>query len=152
MTDEYKQWEKLATLEKIYIATHPQHAIAIRDSKKNAFSETKKRFGHNGHNDDSDAFRHCYWSSILARELGFQHALEFTSAHESRTDNPLSEKTMDLHNNFVGLNIGKQFIHIVPGIGEYFESDKELSDRCYKAYKEGKLKISPTAKMSTSRY
>jgi len=142
MADVYKEWERLNAMEKIYIATNPHHAFAIRESKKKAFSESLKRFGHNGHNDDSDAFRHCFWSAILSRELGFQKALQFTTFHESRSDNPPAEKEMDLHNNFVGLNIGKQFIHIAPGVGEFIESDKEISDRCYKAYQEGKLKVS----------
>ena len=64
MADEYKQWEKLTPMEKLYIATNPHHAFAIRASKKKAFAETLNRFGHNGHNDESDAFRHCFWSSI----------------------------------------------------------------------------------------
>ena len=59
---------------------------------------------------------------------------------------------MDLHNNFVGLNIGKQFIHISPGVGEYIESDKELSDRCYKAYSEGKLKIALSKVVKKPKY
>jgi len=34
-------------------------------------------------------------------------ALRYTSAHEDFADNPTDEKTMDLHNNAVGLKIGR---------------------------------------------
>lgn len=59
---------------------------------------------------------------------------------------------MDLHNNFVGVNIGKQFIHVAPGVGEYIESDKELSNRCYQAFTEGKLKVVLSKNVKKSRY
>ena len=56
-----------------------------------AFAETQRRVGIDGHNDKSDAFRHCFWSAILSRELGFMNALEFTTAHESSPTNPPNE-------------------------------------------------------------
>ncbi|WP_433963224.1 DUF6973 domain-containing protein [Vibrio parahaemolyticus] len=36
-----------------------------KKAKDVAFFETESRFGINGHNDKSDAFRHCYWSARL---------------------------------------------------------------------------------------
>jgi hypothetical protein len=44
---------------------------------------------------------------MLARDLGYQNALQFTNAHESDPRNPPQEKAMDLHNNSVGLSIGR---------------------------------------------
>lgn len=146
MASDYEQWERLTLMEKLYITSHPQHAYAIKASKGKAYSETKNRFSYNGRNDASDAFRHCYWSSILSRELGFFNALDFTASHESGDKNPQAEKNMDLHNNLVGLKIGKQFIHVSPGVGAWIESDKELAGRCYKAYTNGQLQISPASK------
>jgi len=32
MADVYKEWERLNVMEKIYIATNPHHAFAIRES------------------------------------------------------------------------------------------------------------------------
>ena len=52
-------------------------------SRDIAYSETTKRFGHNGRNDKSYAFRHCFWSATLSRDIGYKNALEFTNAHES---------------------------------------------------------------------
>ena len=103
----YDQYKHLTLEEQRYIKSHPQHAWSIKESKEIAFEETKKRFGMNGKNDRSDAFRHCFWSAILSRDLGYDAALKFTNAHESDPRNPADEKAMDLHNNAVGLSIGR---------------------------------------------
>lgn len=93
--------------EKRYVKRHPVNSYKISECKNKAMTETRKRFGHNGRNDKSDAFRHCYWSALLAREIGYQQALEFTKLHESVPGNDLKEKAMDLHNNSVGVDIGR---------------------------------------------
>jgi hypothetical protein len=106
-TSVYDQYKNLTPQEQLYIRSHPHHAFAIKEAKEIAITETRKRFGFNGHNDRSDAFRHCFWSAMLARDLGYQNALQFTNAHESDPRNPPQEKAMDLHNNSVGLSIGR---------------------------------------------
>ena len=102
--------------------------MILKDAREAAFMETIRRFGRNGHNDKSDAFRHCFWSAILARDIGFQDAMRFTTAHESSPKNRLEERRMDLHNNRVGLDIGR-----ASGTNE------SLSDRCMAALRAGKL-------------
>lgn len=126
----YDQFKQLTPHEQQYITAHPHHAFAINSSKEAAFRETKMRFGFNGRNDKSDAFRHCFWSAILAREIGYSGALQFTTAHESSSLNPKDEKEMDLHNNGVGLSIGR--------IGG---ADQALSQRCMAALMVGQLKV-----------
>lgn len=105
-TSAYDQFGRLTPQEQAYIQSHPHHALTIKEAKETAFAETKARFGRNGHNDKSDAFRHCFWSALLARELGYAKALTFTTAHESSPTNVPAEMAMDLHNNRVGLHIG----------------------------------------------
>ncbi|MBK7708626.1 MAG: hypothetical protein IPJ30_23425 [Acidobacteria bacterium] len=86
-----------------------------------------------GHNDRSDAFRHCFWSAILSRDIGYYWAKSFTTAHESNPGQPPEEKEMDLHNNSVGLNIGF-----------YYSSRLEHGadrDKCFKALQNGELKV-----------
>ena len=129
MTKLYDQYQNLTLKEKQYIRMNPHHAYAIKESKGIAFSETKKRFGFNGRDDKSDAFRHCFWSAILSRELGYQNALKFTTAHESSPKNEELAKEMDLHNNSVGLLIGS-----TGGTNEL------LSQRCAEALRTHKLK------------
>lgn len=130
MTSAYAQYKNLTLQERQYIRSHPHHALSIERSRDVAFTETKKRFGHSGRNDKSDAFRHCFWSAVLAREIGYQSALRFTNAHESDPRNPPAEKAMDLHNNSVGLSIGR-------GGG----SNTHLSGRCIAALLSGQLKV-----------
>ncbi|MBD8512091.1 hypothetical protein L6J37_04400 [Photobacterium sp. WH77] len=84
----------------------------------------------NGRNDASDAFRHCFWSALMARDLGYMNAQRFTNAHESSPDNPFMEKKMDLHNNDVGLRIGARG-----------GSDSSLSNACMAALQGGELMI-----------
>jgi hypothetical protein len=126
----YKQYTKLTLEERQYLGTHPHHAMTIEQSTKDAYQETQRRFGRNGRNDKSDAFRHCFWSAILARELGVDNALRFTSAHEAHADNDPAEKEMDLHNNKVGIGFGKNA-----------GTNQELSFRCMFALNGGQLKI-----------
>jgi len=130
MTSTYDQYNNLTEKEKSYIKANPHHITTIKESKGAAYSETKKIFGVNGRNDKSDAFRHCFWSALLSKDLGYTNALKFTTAHESSPHNPTNEKAMDLHNNKVGLSIGqnKKSLNI-------------LSLQCQAALKNNKLKV-----------
>lgn len=125
----YDQVKKLNSNEQHYIARHPHHAFAITQAFIKSVDEEKKRFGINGWNDEADAFRHCFWAAILARDIGHFSALLFTNAHESASDNPQEEKEMDLHNNRVGLLIGRTG-----------GSDQMLASSCMAALISGQLR------------
>jgi len=135
----YEQWSNLTPAEKAVIAAMASNPLTatkipfIKLSKDTAFNETTRRFGFNGRNDESDAFRHCFWSSVLSRDIGYFWAKAFTDAHETNPNNPPDEKEMDLHNNSVGLKIG--FFYFIP------DSNGSLSDKCYKALQNGELKV-----------
>lgn len=135
----YEQWSNLTPAEKAVIASmaaNPLTAVKIpfiKLSKDTAYNETIRRFGRNGRNDRTDAFRHCFWSSVLSRDIGYFWAKAFTDAHETNPDNPADEKEMDLHNNSVGLKIG--FYYFIP------DSNTNLSDKCNKALENGELKV-----------
>lgn len=118
----YAHITQLNSREWHFIATRPHHAAAIADASRKAISETEKHFRKNLKTDKSDAFRHCFWSAILARDIGFVDALQFTTVHEEKKSNPAREKEMDLHNNKAGLLIGKTG-----------GSDKKLAERCMSA-------------------
>jgi len=107
MPNAYNIYRNLTPKERNYITSHPHHILLIKDAKELAIKETRKYFLINGRNDKSDAFRHCLWSAILAKDIGYHNALVFTNAHESDPQNPKNEKKMDLHNNSVGLLIGR---------------------------------------------
>jgi hypothetical protein len=128
--DPYQQFKHLTPAEQDYVKRHPMHVPAIKRSRDLAFAEARRTFGINGHNDESDASRHCFWSAILTRDIGYQYALAFTTAHETSPTNPPAERAMDLHNNAVGLEIGRQG-----------GSDPSLSNACMAAWKAGRLKV-----------
>jgi len=120
----------LSSSEKIYLMMYPEQAMTISDAAQKAFAETKRRFGRNDRNGLGDAFRHCLWSAMLSRDIGFTGAMRYTLAHEEFTNNPPLEKDMDLHNNLVGLKIGLAKT-----------TDAILSDRCMSALRSGQLKL-----------
>ena len=68
----YEQWNNLTPAEKAVITAltlrNPAAPLIIKNSKDVAFNETTAKFGYNGRNDKSDAFRHCFWSATLARD------------------------------------------------------------------------------------
>ena len=128
MASLYEQYQQLTPQEQAYLRNNPHHAMILKDAREAAFAETLRRFRRNGHNDQSDAFRHCFWSAMLARDIGYSDAKRFTSAHESSPKNRLDEKRMDLHNNQVGLDIGRSK-----------GSNAILSARCMSALRAGKL-------------
>lgn len=126
------QLTRLNSEERVYLLMYPEHASLIKAAVKRAVDETQRRFGGNNWNDAGDAFRHCFWSAILSRDLGYMHALRYTTAHETFPGNPAKEKAMDMHNNAIGLKIGRAG-----------GSDQILSDRCAAAMRSGELKVAP---------
>jgi hypothetical protein len=133
MAGWYERWSKLTKGEQYYLFLHPWHADDIEDAANKALSEAAHRFGQGSlHNGSGDAFRHCYWNALLARDIGKDNALEFTTAHENRPGNPADERAMDLWNNAVGANIGA---------ASAMFSDAVLAAQSLDALNNGKLKV-----------
>lgn len=130
MTTYSDAFNKLTASEKIHLAMFPEQLAVIKRSSQRALLESKLRFPGNRRNTPGDAFRHCFWSALLARDIGYASALRYTNAHEAFPDNPPDEKTMDLHNNAVGLNIGR-----------FGGPNRILILRCTEALCSGRLKI-----------
>ena len=61
---------------------------------------------HTSHNNEADAFKHCYMQAELTLWLGRFIAKIIGDMHENKPDNPPEEKKMDLYNNSVGRQIG----------------------------------------------
>jgi len=104
-----------------------------------AYDLTQDRFGRNGHNDKSDAYRHAAWNIFI---VGFTNDIEWarlwTNAHEyGASSNPYWEKAMDLHNNYVGRNYADSY--------NISTSSSITTTRsvCDKAYFSGQLKYLP---------
>lgn len=79
--------------------TNPFDCGKVKGCRDDAFNATVKKFGRQGHNDTSDAFRHCYWSCCMAQKIGAEEAKRFGDAHENFPGNPCEERDMDFYNN-----------------------------------------------------
>lgn len=120
----------LTVIEKTYLLTHPQFLTGMYYAYRMATNESQTRYPGSLHNGLGDAFRHCYWSALLTREIGAENALAFLLRHEMFDGNPEDERQMDLHNNQVGIAIGS----IIPNA-----SDQFLISECIKALDTDKL-------------
>lgn len=95
--------------------------------------EAGRLFGEGSlHNGAGDAFRHCFWAALLARDIGTANALQFMKAHEDVPGNPALEKEMDLHNNGIGAAIGS---------ASGRDSDAVLEKKCLDALVIGRLRV-----------
>ena len=124
----------LTAREKVLVVLYPIQALIIKNNKEPATLETVDRFGFNGRNEKSDAFRHAFFNAMNANDAGRRVANLFSDAHESEVPtNLILEKEMDLFNNEVGLDIGDD--------ASIFVSDQELSDQVWDALTDGELRF-----------
>lgn len=72
--------------------------VSEKELKQAAFNS--RNYGY------ADAVRHCYWSAMLARDLGYNDALEMVTRHEAGAAPDDLTSKMDMHNNAKGLEIG----------------------------------------------
>ncbi len=128
-----ENWSELTRDEKSYVLLHPWYADEIKENSRKALKKAQDLFGGGSlHNGAGDAFRHCYWSALLARDIGGDNAQQFTSAHESKLGNPKIEKEMDLYNNGKGIEIGRKNPNAL---------DNVLANMCQNAVLKGELKV-----------
>ena len=127
----------LTALEKFLIAMYPARALIIKSNVEVAETETTNRFGTNGINDRSDAFRHAYFNAMNSNDAGDFVSRLFSNAHESEVPSSLIlEKTMDLFNNNIGHTVGSN--------ASFFVSNVELSNQIYQKILDGDLRyLSP---------
>ena len=97
---------------------------------------------HVSHNNEGDAFKHCFMSAELYLLLGYNLAKKIGDEHENWEGNPESEKIMDLHNNTIGYLIASGY-----RIDEPFWFLKKwqdaIAERIMKAMKNGSLITKP---------
>lgn len=124
---------QITPAEKIFLLTNIVDYATISSDKDKALSEARLRYDASTLlNGRGDAFRHCYLSALLARDIGAEKALELMTLHESWCGNPEDQLEMDMHNNTVGVAIGK-------AVPKNFR-DQALADLCQAAEAAGKLK------------
>jgi len=107
-------------------------AIVAGDEAKNY---TLYKFGYNGRNDRSDAFRHEAWNIWIMGYIDYNWAYDWTTAHEEGdSKQPALEKEMDLNNNSIGR---------IYGLSNNISPDSSVTSTratIVSAYKSGQLK------------
>ena len=86
-------------------------AIRVNSNAKLASSMAKKAFlGEGGKGGKTDAYRHAMWQALNVQSIGEKMTRKWSDAHEYSTtaDEVETDLIMDIHNNDVGIEIGKQ--------------------------------------------
>lgn len=128
----YDKYKNLRDAEREFLWAHPFAATDFNANASVALKEAQKRFAAASlHNGSGDAFRHCFWSAMNTRDQGKDLAKSFGDAHEDFAGKPAAEKTMDVHNNSVGYEIGDGMFPKT--------SDRHLAVLWSQAWASGKL-------------
>ncbi|ANO47693.1 yd repeat protein [Flavobacterium columnare] len=110
-TNGVAKWNRLNNAEKNIIKWDVRFYKA-NDIEKNAdaaFAMTEATFGKQGKGDESDAFRHAFWQATNTQDVGESFTRKWSDAHEygTSTNEVRTDLYMDIHNNDVGIEIGK---------------------------------------------
>lgn len=152
LTPDDEDYDRLTEEERRLIKQYPTQAYVISKNALKASAETEARFGDNGLNDKSDAFRHCFFNAMNQRDCGKDSNLnsiakKFGDAHESETPATLDlEKQMDLYNNAIGQIIGDVMFPA-------FTSDESLAEEAMTRVTNGSLRyLNPLDDIASPRY
>lgn len=89
--------------EREFIATHPVDSVTALRTSYEACTRVRREYPNDTLlNDRGDAIRHCYWSSMMYRDLDSTIAAEILDNHEHGTDDPY-----DPHNNAQGKEVAE---------------------------------------------
>lgn len=140
---EYDESDCRGGSEKMCIFLTPDcttaHLWEMNGIRNEAFEAEKEVCGSNQRNNKCDAFRHCFWSCLMAVETSNGCAKVIGNCHEACSGSPQAEKDMDLHNNKMGREIAKS---CEKNWGDKAERDC-CFNKCKAAMKDGSLKIKP---------
>ena len=135
IVDELTFAYSLQKAEKNLIAKYPKDALSVFLAKREAIDSTKRIFKRNGHNDESDGFRHFMWSGLVTHKIGEERARLFLDAHEQDPNQPVAEGEMDSYNNGQGMSEAKRLQK------DNSFSTENLEKAALKALRDGKLNV-----------
>jgi hypothetical protein len=124
------------------IAKFPLDAVKVYLAKRNATNSTKRVFGGNFRNDESDAYRHFMWSGLIREQVSRDRAEAFLNAHEADTGDPEAESQMDKFNNQRGIAAAEK----LSSEGKFTQTN--LEQEALRSLKHGDLNvITPSGKV-----
>lgn len=100
---------KLNSKEKELYNSNRTKALLCMANGKMAINYSESNYENNVlHNGNGDAFRHILWNFGMTEDVGSTFAKKWSDAHEyGATGQPLIERNMDLYNNAIGIQLGK---------------------------------------------
>ena len=107
---KYVEPMALTPSEKSLIAKYPIDALRVYQAKQAATNSTKRIFGGNFRNDETDAYRHFMWSGLMRDNIEKERAEAFLNAHEANTGEPDNESQMDKSNNQKGISAAEKLM------------------------------------------
>ena len=113
MTDADVRWCRSNIPTCIKVAETVIDAYTYMNLKRNG-----GHFGRDRSEGRADAFRHCCWSGLMSLTVGSETAATVGKNHEDFPRPSFRErnsKSMDLHNNFIGRQIGDKAFVKTPG-------------------------------------
>ncbi len=108
----------------------------------NAAVAAKARFWRGNENADGNignAFQHAFWNWMQAKHYGIEHAKALTDAHENYVGNRCEDKSMDLSNNKIGIDLYQHYFD--PKSGKTTISDDAAADILDKLARRKQLTI-----------
>ncbi len=112
LPEDRRKDARLSTVEQVLAVAYPKEASYFNKAREKADDLTLEIYKQEGNGTDiANAFKHIYWSAYATSKVGEDYARLFTHAHEfgwwnENVNNPKAMK-MDLHNNQLGREIGK---------------------------------------------
>ena len=97
--------------ELVLSMAYPVAAIRVFINSQTSSKRTLELYPNYTTDDKGNAFKHSFWAALNTVDPLVQKNLAkaFTDAHEEEPSQPPIEKTMDLFNNAVGIEIGDRF-------------------------------------------
>jgi hypothetical protein len=139
---KYVETRTLTPSERSLIAKYPIDALKVYRAKQTSTNSTKRIFGGNFRNDESDAYRHFMWSGLIQQQIGRDKAEAFLNAHEVIPGEPDSEGQMDKFNNDKGIAAADKLL----AQGEF--SQDALEKEALQSIKNGDLNVlNPTGRV-----
>jgi len=138
----YIEPRSLTPTERSLIAKYPLDALRVYQAKRDATDSTKRIFGGNFRNDESDAYRHFMWSGLIRDNVSHDRTEAFLDAHEADTGDPEAESQMDKANNQKGIAAAEK----LTSSGKF--NQENLEKEAIEALKRGDLNVlSPKEKV-----
>jgi RHS repeat-associated protein len=102
------EWRNCCSQEKTFVSNNPYKAYKMYSNQETAVTMSRGKYPDtDGRGTKRDAYRHAMWQALNVQSVGEEATREMANAHEYRDGQTLNDLIMDIHNNEVGIEIGR---------------------------------------------